>query len=77
MRYSAPLIGVVFCSALAVAWACGPEQKAGLPLGAPCVPGDASSVCGGGFCLALDSATGVCSKGCKAKFDANPAQFAK
>ncbi len=45
--------------------ACGPSQSNILGLGDPCTPGSASTVCGTGLCVALDSATGFCTQTCE------------
>jgi hypothetical protein len=56
---------------------CGPTRDAGRPVGDPCAPvapGQASTECSSGLCIALDSASGVCSESCSS--DENcPANF--
>ena len=44
--------------------ACGPTGPKPILLGLPCVPGEPSSVCASGLCLALDNQSGFCTDTC-------------
>lgn len=62
MRLGALVIALIGLSA------CGPTKGTGLPIGSPCAPtvapGETAPDCADGLCVALDSASGFCTRNC-------------
>ncbi len=57
-------IGVVAVGFVAFLAACGSSGAAQLSYGAACVPGEASTECTDGLCVALDDQSGFCTRTC-------------